>query len=166
MRLTKENYMESSDLKEIKLGQLEDLESKTGFLIPCFIDLFLNGFYARVWDDDHDDPYVFHMEPRSFDLDIERKVITVYWQDSDEVYAEYDLADEGKTWSLAEETLLNKEPDSDTLAKLREMFNLDESDSDEGYWSNVPNNHNLDDIYDEMEFDAVLNADFGDKRPN
>ena len=118
---------------ERKRKTIQETENEIGMLLVDFADLFLNGFEGYVMDEDHDGPYLFHMEPRSFILDSDHKVLTVYWEWSDEVFAEYSLDDRGKTWFFVGEEIPEK-VDEETKTKLREMFNIEEVSEDDGYF--------------------------------
>ena len=105
------NYIVPSNVENIeqlcynKLGQHEDIEDRLGLDISMYVELMQNGFYGYVEDDDHDEPYIFYFEPRSFTLD--DKLITTYWEVSGEVYNEYKLSSYGKLWALTREELEN-----------------------------------------------------------
>ena len=115
---------------ERKRKTIQEAENEIGMLLVDFADLFLNGFEGYVMDEDHDGPYLFHMDPRSFILDSDHKVLTVYWEWSDEVFAEYSLDDRGKTWFFVGEEV-PKKIDEETKTKLREMFNIEEVSEDD-----------------------------------
>ncbi len=93
---------------ENKLGQFEDIEDEFKLnikMVRVLLLAFQDGFYGYCEDDDHEKPYIFQFWPGCFMVDYEYKEITVFWENSDQVYCVFHFKDYGKKWALTEEEL-------------------------------------------------------------
>ena len=94
--------MTDNDYKELKLGQLEDIEDELGIDLITLFKALRDGIY---WKDDNGKFYYFDLKGSV--LDFNEKMIVD--NQIDDMYGEtFLLKDYGTTWSLTKKELENE----------------------------------------------------------